>query len=673
MIDLHAPHGAPWELLVACAVVLLAPMVARRFRLPALIGFVVGGVLVGPHVLGWLEPGVGSVPALGELGLLYLMFLAGLELDLRSLRSQRAATVGFGVATFLIPFVAGWGSGLLLEGGRGDAALLLGVLWASHTLVAYPVVRAHGLARTPAVIAAVGGTVITDVLALVVLAGVAGSAADDGGGPAHVALQVATGLAVLAAYCALLLPRAGRWFFAGPGQDRAARFVFVLGALLSAAVVAEVLGIEPIVGSFFAGLALNRLVPAEGPLMERIEFLGSSIFVPFFLISVGLLVDPAQLVEPATLALAGVLLVVALASKAVAAALAATASGFGASGFGLMFALSSTRASATLAATFVGFDLGIFDDELVNAVLVVVLVTLVVGTTAAEQVARRAEPEPEDPERLGTRVVLPLDRLETVPALLRVAQLITSPDKGVVLPVRVVDRREEADLDSHREFTADADARAAAEKLECHASLRVDSGYEAGVLHTVIGERASLLLLDVRPGRREHGLLDPQVRDIVAGSPVPVALARLDPAPEAEIERVVVMLSPSRRGEPTTLAAGRLTMKLAELFVANGLPALVVAADRSKGEREAKRLGGEVEVDPRGPVHWAGSAPRSGDLLLLPFRPGRHANAKLLENLADQPGVSVISVAEPHAQAWPRGVEHAPGQTGFASRRAPLP
>lgn len=668
-IELHAPEGAPWEFLVAAAIIVLAPMVTERIGVPGLVGFLVGGLLAGPHVLGWLSPDTGGVPALGDLGLLYLMFLAGLELDIRSLRGQQSTTVAFGAATFAIPFAAGWGSGVLL-GFETAAALLLGVLWASHTLVAYPIVRRHGLTRSPAVIAAVGATVITDVLALVVLAAVAGSVGGDGS-TAQVALQITFGLAVLGGFCLWVLPAAARWFFGGPGRERVARFVFVLGAFLAAAVVAEVVGIEPIVGSFLAGLALNRLIPAEGPLMERIEFLGSALFVPLFLISVGLLVDPAQLVRPGTLALAGALVVVALLSKVLAAGGVAAVARLGLVGGALMAGLSMTRASATLAATFVGFDLGLFDSETVNAVLLVVLVTLIVGTAGTERIARRARPEPKNPERLGTRVVVPLDRLESTPGLLHLAGRIAGPDKGVVMPVRVAARNRGTDLDAHRRFVKEADELAAEAKLDTHAVLRVDSSYDEGVIHTVIADEASLLLLEVRNGRQEHGLLDAEVRDIVSGSPVPVALVRFDSSSDAPIERVVVMLSPPRRDQPTSLAAGRLTLKLADLLVEGGLPAVVVASDQAKAEREAARLDAQVEVDPKGPVHWAASEPRQGDLMLLPFRQGRIGTAGLIDNLSKHPGVSVVSIAEPGAEAWPRTISAANG--AFARRRAPLP
>ena len=263
---------------------------------------------------------------MGHIGLLYLMFLAGVELDLAVLQRYRNKAVAFALLTFAFPLAAGFGAATAL--GYGTAAsLLVGSLVASHTLVTYPTVRSHGLGGNGAVATAVGATVLTDTLALLVLAAVAGSATGESSG-AELALQMGLGLAALVFWCFLVLPLVGRAFFSGIGQERTLRFVFLLAALLSGAVVAEVFEIEGLVGAFFAGLGLNQLVPNRSPLMERTEFFGSALLVPLFLISVGLIIDPAVVADPETLGVAAALIAACLGGKALAAALTRPLLGF---------------------------------------------------------------------------------------------------------------------------------------------------------------------------------------------------------------------------------------------------------------------------------------------------------------------------------------------------------
>ena len=256
------PSGPVREFFVLFCVILLGPIVFNRLGLPGLVGLVIGGFVIGPHGFDLIGAGNQTVPELGQLGLLYLMFVAGLELDLHVLREYRRAALLLGLLAFAIPFAAGFGVGSALGWSYG-ARLLLGAVGASHTLILYPTLRDAGLGGNPAVAAAVGATVLTDTLALVVLSLVAGSETG-AGSPAVIVAEIVLGLAVLLAVGLGLLPRvvdAGlrRW-----GSDRVARYVVIIVALLFMAGLAQVFGIEGIVGAFFAGLALNRLVRTKG-------------------------------------------------------------------------------------------------------------------------------------------------------------------------------------------------------------------------------------------------------------------------------------------------------------------------------------------------------------------------------------------------------------------------
>jgi Kef-type K+ transport system membrane component KefB len=383
------PVSAEWTFFVAAVVLLAGPVVAERFRLPGLVGIVLGGMLVGPFVLDWVHR-EGVVESLGELGLLFLMFLAGLELDLDEFQRNRKPALTFGALTFTLPFVLGLL--LVLPFGYGLAtAALYGSLWASHTLIAYPIVQEHKLTRHRATGMASGGTVITDTLALFVLAVVVGSVESDDRSSV-ILVKLLLGLAVLAFYCAFLLPRIGRWALAHLGQGPVPTFLFLLAAVTSAALLADRMGLEGIVGAFFAGLALNRLVSSRAEDKEHFEFVGAALLVPFFLLSTGMLLDPRQFTELTVLAIAGASLAIVLVGKATAAYVSGRRSGFGRSEIKLVFGLTVAQAAATLAAVTIGTEAGIFDENLLSATLVVVLVTVIVSSIVTRIATRELDP-----------------------------------------------------------------------------------------------------------------------------------------------------------------------------------------------------------------------------------------------------------------------------------------
>ena len=383
------PESAEWTFFVAAVVLLAGPVVAERLRLPGLVGIVLGGMLVGPFVLDWVHR-EGVVESLGELGLLFLMFLAGLELDLDEFQRNRKPALTFGALTFTFPFVLGLL--LVLPFGYGLAtAALYGSLWASHTLIAYPIVQEHKLTRHRAVGMASGGTVITDTLALFVLAVVVGSVESDDRSSV-ILVKLLLGLAVLAVYCAFLLPRIGRWALAHLGQGPVPTFLFLLAALTSAALLADRMGLEGIVGAFFAGLALNRLVSSRAEDKEHFEFIGAALLVPFFLLSTGMLLDPRQFTELTVLAIAGASLAIVLVGKATAAYVSGRRSGFGTPEIKLVFGLTVAQAAATLAAVTIGTEAGIFDENLLSATLVVVLATVIVSSIVTRIATRELDP-----------------------------------------------------------------------------------------------------------------------------------------------------------------------------------------------------------------------------------------------------------------------------------------
>ena len=491
LLALQAPHGPVAEFLVLFAVVLIAPLLVERARIPGIIGLLAGGWLIGPHGIEWIDTGSQTVPELGQLGLLYLMFVAGLELDLGVLRRYRRAAATFGLLTFLVPFGAGAAVGWSL-GWTTSASLLLGSLLASHTLICYPTLRDAGHAADPAVASAVGATVLTDTLALVVLAGVAGTETGDGSAFAVLG-EVAIGLIVLVAVGGLAVPRLASLALSRWGDDRAARYLVAVVSFLLMAAVAEVFGIEGIVGAFFAGLALNRLVPNGGPSMDQIEFFGSAVFIPVFLVSVGLLLDPAVMFSGETLGIAGLLCLACLGGKAIAAAATSPLLGLTAGQALAIFSLSTPQAAATLAATLVGFEIGLFGTAVVNAVLLLILVSIVVSTLIAVRVARRLNGDSEDQRNPGDHVLLAIGADGPTSAALQAVAALTIPDGGIVEVILAVDRNRATALASSLRSIERSILRAG---LDGSARVVVDRTAADAVVNAALGSRPTTVLID---------------------------------------------------------------------------------------------------------------------------------------------------------------------------------
>ena len=529
------PTSAEWAFFVAFAVILLGPLLVERFGLPGIVGVILGGLLVGPFVLGWVER-EGAVESLGDLGILVLMFLAGLELDLDEFEANRRAALTFGAFTFTIPFVLG--AALVLPFGYGAAtAMLFGSLWASHTLVAYPIVQEHDLIRDRAVGVAGGGTVMTDTLALSVLAVVAGSVASDAR-PSVILLEVVIGLVVLAVFCVVLLPRITRWVFAGVGQHRGARFLFILVALTASALVADRAGIEGIVGAFFAGLALNRLVPSRSRLMEQIEFVGGVLLIPFFLLSTGMLIDPEQFTQRRVLVIAGASLAIVFVGKAAAAFLSGRVLGLARPQVKLLFGLSLAQAAATRAAVTIGVDIGLFDDNLLNATLAVVLVTVLVSSIVTRSAARGIEPPRVQGERLAERIFVPVGSVDE-PGVVRLAARLAMAKGGNVL-VGVVAPASGELLEAARQRAKTAEKEASAVGAETSSVVRVDVSPAAALAATIAEHDVTLVVSGWRKAEfAADVMLGGEDMDLVAVASVPV-LAVL--AAHGDYRRVVLAL-----------------------------------------------------------------------------------------------------------------------------------
>lgn len=518
--------------------VLLGPLLARRLRIPALAGLILAGMLVGPNVANVLGRDT-FIATLGYVGLLYLMFQGGLDLDVEGARRRVGDAVGFGLATTVVPMALTVGTSLAL-GLSPLAAAMIGSALTSHTLLSHPTVARAGLLRNRAVTATLAATLVANTTALAVLAFAAAAARDAGW---FVLAVFTAGLVAYAVVMLGLVPRLTRWFFTGLGQDREVRLTYLLSGMGLAALIARLLGIEPIVGAFLAGLAFNRFVPAGTIIAERIAVLGRSVFVPAFLISTGMLLDPRQLIgDPRTLVLGIAFLAATVASKWLAAELAGRAMGVSRPERTLMFSLSVGQAAGALASVVVAQDLGLVGAAEVNAIVLVILGSALVAGVTAESAAPRAPRDEVDAPPLGSRVVVPVSNPGTVGPLVRVAAQVAAQDSGAVVAVNVLGAEASRELVREtRDLTAEAERVALGAGAEVETAVRIDTSAAGGVLHTVLEQAGTCLVMGWKGhANAREGLFGSVIDQVVSTSPVPVLVCR--PGDVGPTARVVVIV-----------------------------------------------------------------------------------------------------------------------------------
>lgn len=638
-------HEGPAQLLMLVALaIIIAPTIAGWVRMPGIIGLVLAGALVGPYVLGLLGEGV--VDGLGAIGLLYLMFQAGLEIDMTTFRRYRTSAVVFGLLTFAFPMLAGMAEGWFILGFGVAASILIGSIWASHTLVTLPDVREAGLSSNRAVTTTAGATIITDTLALVVLAVVT---AEGGGTPGEIVTFVTVGLVVLALYCLVVLPWLGARFFRGTGQERALRFAFLLFSLASAGVLSEAFGIEGLVGAFLAGLGVNRLVPRVSPLMERVDFFGEALFVPAFLIYVGTKLDPAVVFDISTLEMALLFVGALVVGKGAAAAIGGTVLRFSRAETVLMFGMTVPQAAATLAATLVGARVGLFTDQVVSAVIVVVLVSILVGSVVTRRAVALVEMPPPATRPLGDSVLLGLPARTEVAPLTRIAAAVATGDDGHVMPIAIASRKGEALAAAER--LAERAAKAAeAEGADVEPRVRYSGSYAEALLEAVVDGRASALVAPlITEGGLGH-LFDSELERIGHDCPVPVIAVRAGTSP---FERVVLALDP-RAATPADRFEQRLAHRVAVALSRHGGLSLTTASRDESALRDLEFPEGTEHVFGTRPLSAHPELLVSGSVLIVPSSLVRHSGP-LTGGLAERvPDVTAVIVAGPHRlrTAW---------------------
>lgn len=504
-IDFTLPLADPvLKFLLILLIILAAPLLLNKLRVPHLLGLIIAGAIIGPNGFN-LVLRDSSIILSGTAGLLYIMFLAGLEIDMGDFKKNSGKSLVFGMYTFLIPMILGTVVGLWVLDFSMETSVLLASMFASHTLIAYPIISKLGISKNNAVSITVGGTMITDTLALLVLTIIVGMATGNADNAFWIRLGVS--IVIFALIVLLVFPFIGRWFFKRV-HDNISQYIFVLSMVFFGAFLAQLAGMEAIIGSFLAGLALNRLIPQSSPLMNRVEFVGNAIFIPFFLLSVGMLIDyRAFFTSFETIKVGMVMIIVATAAKYAAAWLTQKTFRLSVDQRSVIFGLSNAQAAATLAAVMVGYNviqgtdangapIRLLNESVLNGTILMILVTCAIASFSAQKGAhniamKESGEETEDKDTKDEHILIPVSNEETVEELVNLSLAIKSKtNTSGLYALKVIDNQNSDDktLKSSKRVLQTAVDTAAATDTRLKGLLRYDLSI-SNAITSVVKER----------------------------------------------------------------------------------------------------------------------------------------------------------------------------------------
>ena len=504
-IDFTLPLADPvLKFLLILLIILAAPLLLNKLRVPHLLGLIIAGAIIGPNGFN-LVLRDSSIILSGTAGLLYIMFLAGLEIDMGDFKKNSGKSLVFGMYTFLIPMILGTVVGLWVLDFSMETSVLLASMFASHTLIAYPIISKLGISKNNAVSITVGGTMITDTLALLVLTIIVGMATGNADNAFWIRLGVS--IVIFALIVLLVFPFIGRWFFKRV-HDNISQYIFVLSMVFFGAFLAQLAGMEAIIGSFLAGLALNRLIPQSSPLMNRVEFVGNAIFIPFFLLSVGMLIDyRAFFTSFETIKVGMVMIIVATAAKYAAAWLTQKTFRLSVDQRSVIFGLSNAQAAATLAAVMVGYNvilgtdangapIRLLNESVLNGTILMILVTCAIASFSAQKGAhniamKESGEETEDKDTKDEHILITVSNEETVEELVNLSLAIKSKtNTSGLYALKVIDNQNSDDktLKSSKRVLQTAVDTAAATDTRLKGLLRYDLSI-SNAITSVVKER----------------------------------------------------------------------------------------------------------------------------------------------------------------------------------------
>ncbi len=619
------PHNPLVAFTLLLLVILVLPPIFERFKLPGLIGLLFAGVVLGTSGLGLLDAKTETIKLLSDIGKIYLMFVAGLEIDLNEFRKSKNRSLGFGLATFAIPLIFGTAVGQIFGMGL-NSSFLLGSLLASHTLLGYPIVNRLGVVSNQSVIVTIGATIFTDISALLVLAI---CIAINSGEFSTISLIVQ--LASLGIYSAVVLigiDRVGKAYFRRTGDEESNQFMFILLVVFLAAVGAELIHIEQIVGAFLAGLAVNDVV-GRSPVKEKVEFVGSTLFIPCFFVGMGLLLDIPGFTKtltqelPLTIAIVGSLFF----SKFLAAATAKLLYRYSWDETMTMWSLSLPQVAATLAATLAGVEAGLLSNSVFNVVIVMMLLTSIAGPILTARFGRKlsipdsglavdqfaldlgianqssmnsgflyddiaAELIRSPERRLSSeplfRVIVPIANPQTEGYLIEMAALIARHESGIIVPLSIAKAHVQMDNPNlkntiRRSRRLLKKALTITEELQVEAKpiVRIDDDIVHGISRTAREQNASLIVMgwsETSPLRSR--LFGSIIDSVFWASHCPVGVMRLLEQP-INIEQVLVPIKNSTSQSLRTIRFARLFAEANQAIIT-----LLHICDRSTSQNE---------------------------------------------------------------------------------------
>ena len=503
-IDFTLPLADPvLKFILILLIILAAPLLLNKLRIPHLLGLIIAGAIIGPHGFN-LVLRDSSIILSGTAGLLYIMFLAGLEIDMADFKRNSTKSLAFGMYTFLIPMILGTVVGIWVLQFNVLTSVLLASMFASHTLIAYPIISKLGISKNKAVSITVGGTMITDTLALLVLTIIVGMAT----GQVNDMFWIRLGVSILIFALIVLFgfPFIGRWFFKHV-HDNISQYIFVLVMVFLGSFLAQVAGMEAIIGAFLSGLALNRLIPQSSPLMNRVEFVGNAIFIPFFLLGVGMLIDYRTFFTSfETIKVGLIMIIVATAAKYIAAWMTQKTFHLSTDQRSVIFGLSNAQAAATLAAVMVGYNvitgtdangepIRLLNESVLNGTILMILVTCTIASFAAQKgahnIAAQDISDKEENKKESEHILIPVSNEETVEELVNLSLAIKSPqNKNGLFALKVIDNHhsDEKALKQSRRVLQTAVNTAAATDTRMKDLLRYDLSI-SNAIASVVKER----------------------------------------------------------------------------------------------------------------------------------------------------------------------------------------
>lgn len=555
------------KFLLILVIILAAPLILNRFKIPHLLGLIIAGAIIGPHGFN-LVLRDSSIILSGTAGLLYIMFLAGLEIDMGDFKKNSFKSLVFGLYTFLIPMALGTVTGLYVLNFSLETSILLASMFASHTLIAYPIVSKLGIAKDRSVSITIGGTMITDTLALLVLTVIVGVATNATGDYFWTKLSVS--VVLFALFMIILFPIIARWFFKKV-QDNISQYIFVLVMVFFGAYLAQLAGMEAIIGSFLAGLTLNRLIPHSSPLMHRVEFIGNSIFIPFFLIGVGMLIDYRAFFNGfETITVGLVMIVVATAAKYAAAWLTQKSFKLSVDQRRVIFGLSNAQAAATLAAVMVGYNvilgetplgepIRLLNESVLNGTILMILVTCTIASFSAQRGAQNiAAANPSDnkssvAESESERILISLSNQDTAEELVNLSLALKSKHNRQLYALSILDNQDitdERQCKQARKLLENATLTAAATDTKMEELLRYDLNIANAVQSVVLEQGISDLIMGVYQGKGLFGTSVGNVTESVLNCCDVTTLFYRPIQPLSTVKRYIIAIPDRAEKEP---------------------------------------------------------------------------------------------------------------------------